>query len=105
MASFFGLLILNIAVALLLVWLVVTRRVSWRRGFALTLAALLLVAGICIAVGYFVLRVRISDHYEINLVALRIFVLPPIVAGVVAGALSAAMFRALARRERGTSNV
>jgi uncharacterized membrane protein YqjE len=96
---------LSIAVALLVVWFTVTRPMSRLRAFILALAALLLVAAICIAVGYFELRVHINDHYEINLVMLEFFVLPPIAAGVIAGALSAAMFRALKRREHGTPTV
>ena len=104
MAVFFGLIILNIAVALLLVWFMVTHDVSRLRAVILTLAALIIVSAICVAAGYFGLRTHINDHYEINLVMLRFFVLPPITAGVIAGSLSAAMFAALRRRQR-ASNV
>src|SRR5215216_3844636 len=104
MAIFLGLIILNIAVALLLVWFIVTHDVSRLRAVFLILAALIIVSAICVGAGYFGLRIHINDHYEINLVMLRLFVLPPMTAGVIAGSLSAAMFAALRRRER-ASNV
>ena len=105
MMLLFGLIIASIAVALLVVWFIVTRRMSRLSVFMQVLAALLLVAAICIAVGYFGLRVHIKDHYEINLVMLEFFVLPPIAAGVIAGLLSATMFQPVKRRERGTPTV
>jgi ABC-type sulfate transport system permease component len=97
MVAFLGLIILSIGAALLLVWFIVTRELSLRRTLLLTLAAVLVVSVTCIIVGYFGLRVYINGHYEINLVMLRFFVLPPIAAGVLAGLLSAAMFAALKR--------
>ena len=103
MATFFALIILSITIALLVVWLIVSRDVSKLRAFILAVIALLLVTAICGIVGYFGLRVHINDHYEINLVLLRLFVLPPIAAGIIAGLLSAAMFAALRRRERASS--
>ena len=104
MAVFLGLIILNIAVALLLVWFIVTHDVSRLRTIILTSAALIVVSAICVAAGYFGLRMHINDYYEINRVMLALFVLPPITAGVVARSLSAGMFAALRRRER-ASNV
>jgi hypothetical protein len=104
MAVFLGLIILNIAVALLLVWFIVTHDVSRLRAVILILVALIIVSGFSVATGYFGLRIHINDHYEINLVMLRLFVLPPITAGVIEGLVSAAMFAALRRRER-PSNV
>ena len=103
MATLFGLIILSITVALLVVWLIVTRNVSTLRAFILAVVALLLVTAICGIVGYFGLRVHINGHYEINFVSLRMFVLPPIAAGIIAGLLSAGMFAALRRRERASS--
>jgi hypothetical protein len=105
MAAFAGLIVLSIAVALALVWYLVTRGVRGFRAVVLALAAFVVISATCITVGYFALRAYITDHYEINLVMLRFFVLPPIAAGVIAGLLSAAMFRAAQRREHGTSNV
>ena len=104
MATLFGLIILSITVALLVVWLIVSRNFSKLRAFILAMIALLLVTAICGIVGYFGLRVHINDHYEINFVLLRLFVLPPITAGIIAALPSAAMFAALRRRER-ASNV
>ena len=97
MALFLGLIILNIAIALLLVWFILTHDVSRLRAIVLILVALIIVSAICVAAGYFGLRIHINDHYEINLVMLGLFVLPPITAGVIAGSLSAAMFAALRR--------
>lgn len=105
MAAFLGLIILSIGAALLLVWFIVTRELSLLRTVLLTLAALFVVSAMCVIVGYFGLRVYINDHYEINLVMLRFFVLPPIAAGVIAGLLSAAMFAALKKREHGSAKL
>jgi hypothetical protein len=100
---FFGLIILSIASALLLVWFIVTREVSRLRTVFLTLAAFIVVFAICVTVGYFGLRVHINNHYEINVVMLRFFVLPPIATGVIAGLLSAAIFAALKKRQRASA--
>jgi hypothetical protein len=105
MAIFLGLIILSIAVALRLVWFIVTGEVSRLRAITLVLAALIVVSATCVAVGYFGLRVHIGDHYEINLGILRFFVLPQIAAGVIAGLLSAAMFGALRRRDHDAPTV
>jgi hypothetical protein len=105
MAALLGLFTLSVAVALIVVWFIVTREVARVHAVILAVAALTIVSAICVAVGYLGLRVHISDHYEINLVMLRFFVLPPIAAGVIAGLLSAAMFGALKKRDNGPSNV
>ncbi len=93
MVAFLGLIILSIGAALVLEWFVVTRKVSRLRTVLLTLAALIVVSAICVIVGYFSLRVYINDHYEINIMMLIFFVLPPITAGVIADLLSTAMLK------------
>jgi hypothetical protein len=75
MAPLLGLFTLSVAVALIVVWFIVTREVPRVRAVILAVAALTIVSAICAAVGYLGLRVHISYHYEINLVMLRFFVI------------------------------
>jgi len=83
-AALFGL-----AVAGSVVQFAVLRRTSFSfRTAALSgLFALLFVVLVSTVVGYFVARVRINDHYEVNSVFMAIVVVGPATAGALIGAV------------------
>ncbi|HEY4273142.1 MAG TPA: hypothetical protein VGM65_14175 [Candidatus Udaeobacter sp.] len=83
-ATLFGL-----AIAAAFVQLAVLRRQSFslRTAAASGVIAILFVFLVAIAAGYFVARVRIGDHYEINSEFMAIVVVGPATAGAVVGAI------------------
>lgn len=70
---------------------------SWRAAAVSGFVALVLVVMVATPIAYFLARVRIGDHYEVNSVLMAIFVVGPAAAGVIAGAAMGAFIARYAR--------
>ena len=83
-AALFGL-----AIAAAYVQFAVFRRqsFSFRTAAASGLIAILFVSFVALVVGYFIARVRIGDHYEVNSEFMSIVVVVPAILGAFAGSI------------------
>ena len=70
---------------------------SWRTVAVTGFVAVILVGAIATVVGYFLARVRIGDHYEVNSVLMAVLVIEPAAAGALAGVIAGGASRATLR--------
>jgi uncharacterized membrane protein YcjF (UPF0283 family) len=87
-SALFGLAVAAASVQVAALW---RDSFSWRAVAASAVGALVFIVAVAAAVGYFLARVRIGDHYEANSTLIGVFVVGPAAAGAVVGAVVGAL--------------